>query len=252
MTSIPDLIVKVDSFQNMLISCCTGGTILEDEFQSMRRDILSESLIRDRLPKFVVTVRYRNQFWPYMQRISSTYAGRREYIYEQFNPIIDFLENLDRSSVPSDKSVSEALKQLDSSIIKQLWAKALQRKADDPEGAITASRTLLETLFKYILDQHGEDYGENPSLADLYYQVSNNLQMAPGQKSDKELRRICGAITVIIEGIGNLRNIYGDAHGKGARSETPNPRDAELAVNLSGSLATFIMSIWESTRNNSD
>jgi len=52
----------------------------------------------------------------------------------------------------------------------------------------------------------------------------------------------------LIEGIGNLRNIFGDAHGKSIDSENPDACHAELAVNIAGALSTFMISTWESQR----
>jgi hypothetical protein len=40
--------------------------------------------------------------------------------------------------------------------VSEMWHKALDRRTDDPDGAITAARTLLETVCKHILDELGE------------------------------------------------------------------------------------------------
>ena len=63
------------------------------------------------------------------------------------------------------------------------------------------------------------------------------------------MKRICGSVTATVEGLGSLRNILGDAHGKGANSEKPEARHAELAVNLAGTLATFLIATWESGKD---
>jgi len=39
-----------------------------------------------------------------------------------------------------------------------------------------------------------------------------------------------------------------DAHGKGAAGTKPAPRHAELAVNLSGTMATFLLQTWEARK----
>jgi len=44
----------------------------------------------------------------------------------------------------------------------------LERRATDPEGAITAARTLLETVCKHILDEKGEPYEDGIPLPKLY------------------------------------------------------------------------------------
>ncbi len=241
-----ELSIKVETLQNMLISYATGGTVTEDEYRQLRLELLDEPILRDRLPRFVHTCRDLRQFWPFIQGISPNYRGRREYLWSEFGPIIDMLEQSDRSRPPSDDIISETLTNVDSDTIHQAWRRALQRRFDDPDGAITAARTLIETVCKHILDHSGVSYGNSPTLPELYRLTSQSLNLAPGQQTERELRRIFGSITVIVEGIGSLRNILGDAHGQGTGSEQPEIRHAELAVNLAGTLATFLIDIWES------
>lgn len=47
-----------------------------------------------------------------------------------------------------------------------------------------------------------------------------------------------------------MRNALGDAHGKGQASATPQIRHAELAVNLAGAMAVFLVQSWEDANNN--
>ena len=49
----------------------------------------------------------------------------------------------------------------------------------------------------------------------------------------------------MVEGLGAFRNREGDAHGKGKLQVKPLPRHAALAVNLAGSLASFLIETWE-------
>lgn len=45
--------------------------------------------------------------------------------------------------------------------------------------------------------------------------------------------------------LGALRNRLSDAHGKGKGGVKAAPRHAELAVNLAGSTALFLLATWE-------
>ena len=56
---------------------------------------------------------------------------------------------------------------------------------------------------------------------------------------------ILGGCTAVVEGLGTLRNRLSDAHGKGKIAAKPQPRHAELAVNLSGALTQFVLSTWD-------
>jgi hypothetical protein len=116
------------------------------------------------------------------------------------------------------------------------------RVTDDPEGAITASRTLLESVCKHILDSKGEEYDDNRiELPELYKKTSSLLNLAPDLHSETIFKQILGNCSGVVSGLGALRNKLGDAHGKGQRSVRPKPRHARLAVDLSGAISQFLV-----------
>ena len=51
--------------------------------------------------------------------------------------------------------------------------------------------------------------------------------------------------TSVVEGLGALRNRLSDAHGQGKSGVKPASRHAELAVNLAGALAVFMLATRE-------
>jgi hypothetical protein len=63
-------------------------------------------------------------------------------------------------------------------------ASALERRSDDPEGAITSARTLLETVCKHILDEGGIKYDDDADLPKLYRVTADVLDLAPSQQSE--------------------------------------------------------------------
>jgi len=77
---------------------------------------------------------------------------------------------------PADRLISQALISFDESGVHHAWAKALDRRASDPEGAITAAKTLLESVCKHIIDEAGDTYGENDDLPKLYNQAAELLR----------------------------------------------------------------------------
>jgi len=102
----------------------------------------------------------------------------------------------------------------------------------DPEGAITASRALLETVCKHILDDLSLSYDDSAELPKLYGITAEALTIAPSQHTEKVFKQILGGCTSVIEGLGALRNRLGDAHGGGRLRAKPAARHAQLAVNL--------------------
>jgi hypothetical protein len=141
-----------------------------------------------------------------------------------------------------------APEKLDTQYISEAWDKARARRHEDPEGAITAARTLLESVCKHILDEGGVEYGDNADLPKLYGLTSKELNLAPSQHTEEAFKKILGGAHSIVDGLANLRNRTGDAHGQGKRPVKPLPRHAELAVNMAGSVASFLLATFEAKK----
>jgi len=138
---------------------------------------------------------------------------------------------------------------IDSSHIKAEWDKALSRRVSDPEGAITIARTLIESVCKHILDEANVKHDSSDDLPALYKKTAGKLNLLPSQHSEEIFKQILGGCNSVIVGLGSLRNRLGDAHGKGKNRIKPAPRHAELAVNLSGALASYLLATWENRNN---
>jgi hypothetical protein len=143
---------------------------------------------------------------------------------------------------PADELISETLLSFDESGVHHAWRKALDRRVSDPEGAITAAKTLVETACKHIIEEAGGTYGDNDDLPKLYATAAEHLNLAPSQHSETVFKSILGNCQSVVGNLAGLRNNLGDAHGQGRRSVRPQPRHAELAVNLAGSMAMFLVS----------
>lgn len=247
-----ELAEKVETFQNLLISWATGSPWDEAEYKNLRDELLATSPTRDIVPRFLHYCGDMRQFWHFIKGISPQYKGRREYLWAEFKPVIDGLRLSSGSISPSDNSITEVLSRIDSDFVHEAWQTALRRRFEDPGGACTAARSLVETVCKHILHQAGISYDDNADLPGLYHLTSKTLNLAPGKRSEPVIKRTLGGIVVVIEGIGSLRNILGDAHGKSTKSENPDARHAELSVNVAGALCTFLIATWESQKQSAD
>lgn len=226
--------------ENTLIDAATGGAPDEDTYGYLRTELMRDHQIKSLLPDYVRTCRHLSTFWPLIKKKAPTYAERREIIGEAFSPLFDHLEGLDHA--PGDLTTSEALEVFDAEHVHAMWSKALSRRTNDPEGAITLARTLLETVTKRILDEHSLEYSEKDDLPKLYGKAAAALNLAPNQHSEEPIKRILGGVTTLVNGIGTLRNRLSDSHGRGgALRVRPSQRHANLAVNASGAVATFLV-----------
>ena len=244
-TEYIDLLDKVQSLQNLLVSQATGGQADGAAYLMLRRELLEDSTVSPLLPPFVQTSRDLGQFWQFIKFKYPTYAERRQFLWDEFRPA---LEAAERGAPPTDDTTAAALVRLSSDSIHAAWRRALERRGDDPEGAITLARSLLESVCKHILHETAQVYPDDAEIPRLYRLVAEQLNIAPSQHSEEAFRRILGGCTSVVEGLGTLRNRLGDAHGGGPRQVRPASRHAELAVNLAGTMATFIVATWEARR----
>ena len=142
-------------------------------------------------------------------------------------------------------AVSEALDVFNSSYMQEVWAKALVRRETDPEAAVTTARTLLESVCKHILDSANKPFPEGAPLPQLYMETAKLLEIAPTHNLAPVLNTMFKACVEVIASIGKLRNELSDSHGRGQFGAMPEWRHAELAVNLSGAMATYLAAVWK-------
>ena len=76
----------------------------------------------------------------------------------------------------------------------------------------------------------------------MYREVADLLDLAPSNATDILLKRLLGNCQSIVTTVGALRNQVGDAHGKSPDYAPMSSIHSELAVNLSGSMALFLLS----------
>ena len=100
----------------------------------------------------------------------------------------------------------------------------------------------MEVVTKRILDEHSLGYRDDDDLPKLYAKAASALNLAPSQHSEEPIKRILGGVMTLVNGIGTLRNRLSDSHGReGALRVRPSQRQANLAVNAAGAVASFLV-----------
>lgn len=149
---------------------------------------------------------------------------------------------------PADAAISDTLAKFEPEQVHARWTAAMDRRSDDPAGAITLARTLLEDVCRWLLHDLDIPAADQDDLPTLYRKLSKALKLAPDDHSEQVFKQILGNCQSVVESLGALRNKLGDAHGGGPKRARPAARHAELAVNLAGSMATFLVATWETRR----
>jgi hypothetical protein len=138
------LLGQVLRLENLLVAFATGGQRDDFLYEELRRSLVHNDAVRDKLPPFVRQCRNLSQFWAAITKHHGTYKARREFLWASFGPLTDELEFLGRSN--ATVPIGAALEAFDPDNVHLLWEKANARTTADPEGAITAARTLVETV----------------------------------------------------------------------------------------------------------
>ena len=231
--------------QLRLEAAAVGGNPPEAEYSYLRAALMQDDSVQAMLPRFVRTSRSIAQFWSYIKAKYGSYQERREYIWEEFRLLFDLLEAPGISDVPAEEEISEILNSFDAANVHRAWRKAMDRRTEDPEAAITSARSLVESVCKHILDEAGVTYKDNSDLPKLYREAASLLNLAPEQHQEEIFKQILGGCHSVVQGLGSVRNKLGDSHGKSKNAIKPGVRHATLAVNLAGSMASFLISSWE-------
>ena len=250
MDSLPDsqydraLLLKAQ-----VTALATGGELTDWIYRSIRTEFLEDVRTKMILPVMVRSNVESAGLWAELKEChtgSGAYEVRRRFINEEFQPLLNYLLQIDS---PADANVSDVVAVFNADGISDAWRKALDRRANDADGAITAARTLLEEVCKHILDDAGEEYHSKTDLPKLYSKTAKLMNLGPSQHSEEVFRKILGGCHAVVENLGEMRNKIGDAHGGGRARVKPAARHAALAVNLAGSVSMFLIETWADRRS---
>jgi hypothetical protein len=118
--------------------------------------------------------------------------------------------------------------------------------ATDPDLAIGQAKELIETCCKTILHEHGVQGADKLDVPALARRTMEVLQLVPEGISDtakgsKTIKSVLGNLATVVQGLAELRNLYGTGHGKHGRTKGLQPRHARLAAGAAATLATFLL-----------
>ena len=117
---------------------------------------------------------------------------------------------------------------------------------DDPGLAIGTSKELVETACKTILQQRAVTIEDDADIGKLVKETRKVLGLVPesipnAAKGSESIRRMLSNLGNVVQGLSELRNLYGTGHGKHGTSRGLSPRHARLAVGAATTLATFLL-----------
>lgn len=128
-----------------------------------------------------------------------------------------------------------------------------QSLATDPGQAIGSAKEMVETVAKTILNARGVSYTAAADLLVLGRLVFATLKQLPddvpnGSRGSDVLRRTLSNLMSVVQGIAELRGLYGTGHGQLGTSKGLHARHAKLVVGAAATLATY----WVETDRDMD
>lgn len=120
----------------------------------------------------------------------------------------------------------------------------------DPEDAITAACSMLESVLRSIIITLGQELPVKKDLASLYKVVQKELRLSPNRSDISseiagDVKVVLGGLTSCVSGIAALRTHAGDAHGRERGHVRVDSRIALLAVNAASTLGLFLIETWQ-------
>lgn len=114
MTIYENLFEKVSRLKEVLEDAATGTPFkeIEEEYQELRKDLISNQHTKNELPEFVFSCRKLLDFWDFIKsRPEDTgYASRRVFLSDMFGSLLTMFEMGEHSSVESKQVKKEKIK----------------------------------------------------------------------------------------------------------------------------------------------
>ena len=124
------------------------------------------------------------------------------------------------------------------------WRTAQVNAIADPETAVRAASTMVEGVCKHILDAKRHPYDPKGKLFVLVAATRAALGMSTSNGKNDPLDRVNGSLDNLLQNIGALRNVIGDAHGRGEKYVKASQMQARLAVNAAGVAVMYLLDLW--------
>ena len=180
----------------------------------------------------------------HVESLSSSFRDGLDYFLRQLaNEGIYWRDN--ELYVPSLSALPalpfrEALATLGAEHITDEIDRILASLEDDPEDAITASRALVESTCKAVLEDLGKEVSDKEALPALYKRTALALDIDPSQHEAGIHKQILQGLVSTVQGLAEVRNVLGDAHGKRRTAARAKPRHARVAAGAAWTIATFL------------
>jgi hypothetical protein len=155
------------------------------------------------------------------------------------------------------ESLASATHALDLDTVRTDLDRALASAETDPEDAVTAACSIVESVCKSVLAELGLPLPAVKDVQHLFKAVQEPLGLSPARKDlpdeiSVDVKMVLQGLASMVQGIGALRTHGGDAHGREKGFKRIDARIARLAIHSASCAAVFIIETWQQKRPKGD
>ena len=125
--------------------------------------------------------------------------------------------------------------------------KALERMMPDPAGAITAARSLVETVVKWVAHEVGISDAIANTTTNKAFKACFSA-MGGGEFDKPGITEVILGMQGALNGLDSARNSMADSHGPGPVAHTASTRISVLLVGLAINTTVFLLQSYDSIR----
>ena len=112
------------------------------------------------------------------------------------------------------------------------------------DSVITKSRTVIEEVLIYILEQNQVEVESKGDINKIYNQVKAIYNMRQDKGYDGRVNSLLSGLEKIVQSVAEMRNVNSDAHGVGSKRIVIKEREARLVMNSTVTFCEYILSIY--------
>lgn len=117
--------------------------------------------------------------------------------------------------------------------------------AGNYDSVITKSRTVIEEVLIYILEQNQVEVEKKGDINKIYNQVKGLYNMRQDKGYDGRVNGLLSGLEKIVQSVAEMRNVNSDAHGVGSKRIIIKEREARLVMNSAVTFCEYILEIYK-------
>jgi hypothetical protein len=157
---------------------------------------------------------------------------------------------LDGRATPVVEQLAGMVETISFDTVQRDLERGLASVESDPEDAITAACSTIESVCRSILVELNEPLPTKKDVQGLFNAVKRPLGLSPDRTDidpliADDVRTVLGGLATVMQGVGALRTHAGDAHGRERGYARVDARIGRLSIHAASTIALFLIETWQ-------